>query len=288
MAIANGPNLSLLVNANLGEEHYAALTKFLRGVDGLVQPRVLDKDLAAPPGSPVDGDMYIVAAGATGLWSTHSGKLARWSTVQAAWEFFVPKAGWRAYVNDEAKNYQYSGSVWAEVTSSSSGDVVGPASAVADRFATFNGTTGKIIKDSGLSLTTSTTLAGNSNTNIPSEAAVKTYVDAQKSVVVNSQSAAYTLSLTDANTMIYHPPSDATARTWTIPANSSVAFPVGTTITFDNDFGGGTITINITTDTLVLVGTSGTVGSRTLASGGQATAVKVSTTRWRIIGTGLT
>lgn len=114
--------------------------------------------------------------------------------------------------------------------------------------------------------------------------------DAQlfSNIPVNSQSAAYTLVSTDASKMIYHPAADTTARIWTIPANSSVAFPVGTVVTFDNDFGAGAITIAINTDTLVLVGAAGSTGSRTLASGGRATATKVSATRWRISGTGLT
>lgn len=104
----------------------------------------------------------------------------------------------------------------------------------------------------------------------------------------NSQSSDYTSVLADANSVIYHPAADTTARTWTIPANASVAFPIGTCITFDNDFGAGAITISITSDTLVLVGDAGSTGSRTLASGGQATAIKVSSTRWRINGMGLT
>jgi hypothetical protein len=58
------------------------------------------------------------------------------------------------------------------------GDVVGPASAVDSDFAQFDGTTGKLIKDGGLSRTTDGTLAGNSDLLIPSEKAVKTYVDA--------------------------------------------------------------------------------------------------------------
>lgn len=103
----------------------------------------------------------------------------------------------------------------------------------------------------------------------------------------NSQSADYTLVAADAGKHIYHPAADTTARTWTIPANGSVAFQIGTAITFDNDYGAGAITISITTDTLVLVGSAGSTGSRTLASGGQATAVKVTSTRWRISGTGL-
>jgi hypothetical protein len=103
----------------------------------------------------------------------------------------------------------------------------------------------------------------------------------------NSQSAAYTMVAADAGKHIYHPAADTTARTWTIPANGTVAFPIGTAITFDNDIGAGALTIAITTDTLVLVGTVGSTGSRTIASGGQATAIKVTATRWRIAGTGL-
>lgn len=103
----------------------------------------------------------------------------------------------------------------------------------------------------------------------------------------NSQSTAYTLVIGDANSHIYHPSADTTARTWTIPANASVAFPVGTFITFVNDTSAGVLTIAITSDTLVLAG-AGTTGSRTLAANGMATAIKVTSTRWMISGTGLT
>jgi hypothetical protein len=117
---------------------------------------------------------------------------------------------------------------------------------------------------------------------------VDTFNIGYKEIPQNSQSAAYTLVLSDSGKHIYHPAADTTARVWTIPANASVAFPIGTAVTFDNDFGAGAITIAITSDTLVLVGAAGSTGSRTLASGGQATAVKVTSTRWRINGTGLT
>jgi hypothetical protein len=103
----------------------------------------------------------------------------------------------------------------------------------------------------------------------------------------NSQSVSYALVLTDSGKHIYHPPADTTARIWTIPDNTSVPFAVGTAVTFDNDFGAGAITIAVISDTLVLVGAAGSTGSRTLASGGQATAIKVGPTRWRISGTGL-
>lgn len=100
----------------------------------------------------------------------------------------------------------------------------------------------------------------------------------------NAQSAAYTLVAGDAGKTVVHPITDNNARTFTIPDNGSVAYPVGTTITFINMI--NTVTIAITTDTMYLAG-SGTTGSRTLAAYGIATAVKVSSTSWVISGNGL-
>ena len=102
---------------------------------------------------------------------------------------------------------------------------------------------------------------------------------------VNSQSADYTLVLADSGKTILHPVSDDNARTFTIPANSSVAYPVGTAITFVNLI--NTVTIAITTDTMYLAG-DGATGSRTLAAYGVASAVKVASTTWIISGNGLT
>ena len=93
--------------------------------------------------------------------------------------------------------------------------------------------------------------------------------------------------LSDSGKSIYHPSADTTARIWTIPANASVAFPIGTAVTFINDTSAGVITIAITSDTLVLAG-AGTTGSRTLAANGMATAIKMTSTRWMISGSGLT
>lgn len=102
----------------------------------------------------------------------------------------------------------------------------------------------------------------------------------------NSQSGAYTAVLADSGKHIFHPSADTTARIWTIPANSSVAYPIGTALTFINQNAAGVITIAITTDTMRLAG-AGTTGSRTLAANGIATAIKVTSTEWLISGTGL-
>lgn len=101
-----------------------------------------------------------------------------------------------------------------------------------------------------------------------------------------SKSANYTLVLSDAGKHIYHPLSDTAGRTFTIPANASVAFPIGTTVTFVN-MDTASCTIAITTDTMYLAG-PGTTGSRTLAQYGIATAIKTGSTEWLISGTNLT
>jgi hypothetical protein len=103
----------------------------------------------------------------------------------------------------------------------------------------------------------------------------------------HSISAAYTTVIGDANTFLYHPSADTSARTWTIDSNANVAYAINTCLTFVNDASAGTLTIAITSDTLVLAG-AGTTGSRTLAANGIATACKMTSTRWMINGAGLT
>jgi hypothetical protein len=102
-------------------------------------------------------------------------------------------------------------------------------------------------------------------------------------IPVNSQSASYTAVLSDANKCIR---AGSGSPTITIPANASVAYPLGTAITFANRTGGGTVTIAINSDTLVFAETGGT-GSRSLANNGLATALKTDSTLWLISGAGL-
>lgn len=107
-----------------------------------------------------------------------------------------------------------------------------------------------------------------------------------RNIPQSSKSANYTLVLADAGTHIFHPSADATQRTITIPANSAVAFPIGTAITIVNQNNAGILSIEITTDTMRLAG-EGTTGTRSLAANGIATALKVTSTEWLISGTGL-
>jgi len=106
-----------------------------------------------------------------------------------------------------------------------------------------------------------------------------------RTIYQNSRSANYTAVLADSGKQIFHPAADNNPRTFTIPANSSVGYPIGTELMFVNMI--NTVTIAITTDTLTQAGT-GATGSRTLAANGWARAVKITSTQWLIDGTGLT
>jgi hypothetical protein len=89
----------------------------------------------------------------------------------------------------------------------------------------------------------------------------------------NSRTSAYTLALADAGRHI-----SITTGGVTIPANSAVAFPVGTTIVVYNNSASAQ-NIAITSDTLRLAGAA-TTGTRSLAQRGLVTLVKVAATEW--------
>lgn len=183
-----------------------------------------------------------------------------------------------------------------------SGDVVGPGSATDGAIVAFDGTTGKLIKAAVLGTGVQTALGVNTGSagavvlfdgalGTPSSGTLSSCtVDGTDAVgfrntPINSQTADYTAVLADSGKTILHAISDDNARTFTIPANASVAYPVGTVISFVNLI--NTVTIAITSDTMYLAN-DGATGSRTLAAYGMATAMKVSTTAWIISGSGLT
>jgi hypothetical protein len=99
----------------------------------------------------------------------------------------------------------------------------------------------------------------------------------------NSTATSITLAATDAGKHVFV---TVTGQTITIPANASVAFPIGTTVVVVNDSSVST-SIAITTDTLRLANSAST-GTRTLASNGMATLLKIGTTTWIASGNGLT
>lgn len=70
----------------------------------------IDRDLTAPPGSPADGDCYLVATGGTGAWSGHDGDIAFY--LSTSWAFIEPLEGFTAGVQDENAAIAFLGGSW--------------------------------------------------------------------------------------------------------------------------------------------------------------------------------
>ena len=110
----SSPNLTLPYIIAAQAQKHVTHNEAIRALDALVQLMVLDKDLASPPGSPADGNRYIVAASPTGAWAGQAGKVAAYQ--DGTWEFFAPRDGWLAWVADEDRIYAHNGTTWAELT----------------------------------------------------------------------------------------------------------------------------------------------------------------------------
>lgn len=94
----------------------------IRTLDALVQISIVDKELAAPPGSPIEGECYIPAIGATGEWVGKEGKIAAFQ--DGAWMFYSPGVGFLAFIVNESLIYIFDGINWAPYSDGKTG---GPA-----------------------------------------------------------------------------------------------------------------------------------------------------------------
>lgn len=136
MPAIQDPNFGLNYGWNVGEDGWGSgMDANLKKLGGLVQLSVLDKDLATPPGSPTDGDRYIVPSGATGAWAGQTNKIA--VRIVGTWEFYTPSEGWTAWTADENLHYTFDGSNWVTSVSTQPYDI----------HSTFNGR-----PDSGMTL----------------------------------------------------------------------------------------------------------------------------------------
>lgn len=93
----------------------------LRMLDAIVQLSVLDKDLTLPPGSPSEGDRYIVSGSASGDWAGQGDAIAAWQ--DGAWAFYAPATGWRAWIEDEGTLFVFDGTEWIAAMTGGSASV---------------------------------------------------------------------------------------------------------------------------------------------------------------------
>ncbi|MFZ5834009.1 MAG: DUF2793 domain-containing protein [Pseudomonadota bacterium] len=117
----NSANLALPYLEAAQSQKHVTVNEALGGLDTVVQLAVLDRDLAAPPVSPVEGDRYLVAASPSGAWAGQAGKIASWQG--GAWIFRTPRNGWMAWVLDEALPVFYEAGAWTHTFKARESDV---------------------------------------------------------------------------------------------------------------------------------------------------------------------
>lgn len=89
----------------------------LRLLEAAIQLSVKSNVVTSPPGSPADGDRYIVAPDSTGVWTDKDGQVAVYVTTK--WYFLVPKIGWLAHLETDNSYLKYtdvSPPEWTTVT----------------------------------------------------------------------------------------------------------------------------------------------------------------------------
>jgi hypothetical protein len=141
--------------------------------------------IASLPGSPVNGDIYIMTAGA------NINQVA--IRDNGAWVYLVPFAGWTFWSVADAKHYRWDGTAWA--VSSAPADTDALTEGAANLYFTAARVRASIGVIRVVSATTDTPVIGDASG--------------------------------------YLQCTNAAATTITVPPNASVAFPIGTSIAFE-------------------------------------------------------
>ena len=126
MSVSNGPRRGLMINALTGDNFDTDFRKLLRAIDALLDAAVINLTTSAPPGSPSNGDAYIVKASGSGAWSGHDNALAIWTTDNPSapsgeWEFYAAAKGMIVVNAADSLLYAWDGSAWTAVGSGGGG-----------------------------------------------------------------------------------------------------------------------------------------------------------------------
>ena len=111
--MSNSTRLALpFIDAAQSQKHVTH-NEAIAALDALVHLSVKSRTTTAPPGTPVDGDRYLVPSGATGSFAGHVNAIATFDS--GGWAWLTPKAGWRAYVESEGLFLVFDGVTWKDV-----------------------------------------------------------------------------------------------------------------------------------------------------------------------------
>ena len=112
--MSDTPQLQLPLLASSQAQKHVTVNEALIRLDALTHPIALSASVLAPPDA-VDGDAYIVPAGATGDWADRAGLLAVFDN--GGWFFLTPRRGWRVWIEDESDYATFVSGRWISALS---------------------------------------------------------------------------------------------------------------------------------------------------------------------------
>jgi len=121
------PRLKIPELVSMQEANAATWNEALVQLDALVDLYLLGQYVNTPPGSPADGDAYLIGASPTGAWSGYAYKIA--SCIDGAWRFYTPFNGLKAYVATTGAFIVYAGGTWTNLNTNLSAAETNIASA---------------------------------------------------------------------------------------------------------------------------------------------------------------
>lgn len=109
------PNLNLPFIIGSQAQKHVTHNEALRALDTLVQLSARDRNRTDPPDDAENGERFVVADGAGGLWEGRDHTIATYQ--DDAWAFFPPEEGFLVWVRDEEQLIVWKGTSWEVVSS---------------------------------------------------------------------------------------------------------------------------------------------------------------------------
>lgn len=91
-------------------QKHVTVNEALGLIDAAMQLSLNSQSQTLPPAAPVDGDAYLVPAGAVNAWAGRSGEIAIASG--GGWVFVFPRLGWSAWIADTSERVFFDGLTW--------------------------------------------------------------------------------------------------------------------------------------------------------------------------------
>lgn len=174
----------------------AATNQALDEIDAKFVPIVISMALATPPGSPANGDMYVVAASPTGAWAGWTGRVVRYRTTGAYWQSYDQTEV--ALVLNQATGKLYA----CDFSSPGGWSIVGATEPA------------PIVTDSTTNLSATPLNSGNYTRFTNTGAVEYLFSDAEDFVIGAEYHGRYlgagTLEIAEGGTMVVNPPADGT------------------------------------------------------------------------------